>query len=89
MRLFWPVFWGVLSALVVAAGIKARARKRAALAGTLPKVDDDAVRAILDTGELGAERDEDEPLDLREIDEEEERFWSESASEIEEEPEEL
>jgi hypothetical protein len=39
-------------------------------------LDDDAIRTILDTGELHV--DEDEPLNLEAIDEEEERFWSET-----------
>lgn len=82
IRLFWLVFWGALSALVVAAGLRARARKRAALAPLLPEIDDEAVRSIVETGSLGAEGDE--PLDLVEIDQEEERFWSESWDEPEE-----
>jgi len=87
MRIFWPVFWGILSALLVTAGLKARARKRAVLAAAQPRVDDVAVRAIVERGALGVEADE--PLDLREIEEEEERFWAESSQEILEEPEEL
>ena len=45
-------------------------------------VDDEALDAILITGTLTA--DEDEPLDIREIDEEERKFWSESWDEPEE-----
>jgi hypothetical protein len=82
IRLFWLVFWGGLSVLVATAGLKARARKRAAFAAALPKVDDDAVRAIVESGTLGV--DADEPLDLLDIGEEEERFWSESWEEPEE-----
>ncbi|MBM4185124.1 MAG: hypothetical protein FJ207_13060 [Gemmatimonadetes bacterium] len=82
VELFWLAFWGVLSALVVAAGLKARARRRAALAAALPEIDDDAVRSIVETGALSV--DADEPLDLSEIGEEEERFWSETWDEPEE-----
>jgi hypothetical protein len=82
IRLFWLVFWGGLSALVVTAGLKAMARKRAALSAVPTQVDDAAVRSIIDTGALGAEPDE--PLDLGEIDDEEERFWSEAWEEPEE-----
>jgi hypothetical protein len=82
VALFWLVFWGALSALVVAAGLKARARRRAALGAALPGVDDDAVRSIVETGALSV--DADEPLDLREIGEEEERFWTETWDEPEE-----
>ena len=48
----------------------------------MPVVDDDAVKAILETGRLVTE--EEEPLDLREIEEEERRFWSERWDEPEE-----
>ena len=80
--LFWFVFWTVLAALVVAAGLKARARQRARLGAMGARVDDDAVRRIVETGALTDETDE--PLDLREIGEEEERFWSEPWDEPEE-----
>jgi hypothetical protein len=73
--LFWILFWALLAALTVAAGWSLyeqrmrRTRERLVL-------DDDAIRTILDTGELHV--DEDEPLNLEAIDEEEERFWSET-----------
>jgi hypothetical protein len=73
--------WLVISALVVAAGLKARARQREAL-GESARLDDDQVRSIVETGALPA--DADEPLDMREIDAEEERFWSETWEEPEE-----
>jgi hypothetical protein len=73
--------WLVISALVVAAGLKARARQRDAL-GDSQRLDDDAVRSIVETGALPT--DADEPLDMREIDAEEERFWSETWEEPEE-----
>ena len=82
VALFWVVFWTLLSALVVAAGLKTYAHRRAALAAGLPSLDDDAVRTLVETGALTIEVDE--PLDLREIGEEEERFWSERWDEPEE-----
>jgi hypothetical protein len=75
LTLFWILFWALLAALTVAAGWSLyersmrRTRERLVL-------DDDAIRTILDTGELHV--DEDEPLNLEAIDEEEERFWSET-----------
>jgi hypothetical protein len=44
-------------------------------------VDDEALDTIRNTGIL---TDDDEPLDIREIDEEERKFWSESWDEPEE-----
>ncbi len=78
----WFVCWMVLSVLVVTAGLKAYARRRAVLAASLTSLDDDAIRSIVETGSLTVEVDE--PLDLREIGEEEERFWSERWDEPEE-----
>jgi hypothetical protein len=75
ITLLWILFWALLAALMVAAGWSVYERRRQ-LAQSGPVVDDDAVRRILDTGELFI--DEDEPLDLAEIDQEEERFWSET-----------
>jgi hypothetical protein len=77
---FWILFWALLSALAVAAGWSVFERRRR-LGRLRPVVDDDAIRAILDTGELHV--DDDEPLDLQAIDEEEERFWSETWDEPE------
>jgi hypothetical protein len=75
LTLFWILLGALLAALTVAAGWSLyeqrmrRTRERLVL-------DDDAIRTILDTGELHV--DEDEPLNLEAIDEEEERFWSET-----------
>jgi hypothetical protein len=68
--------------LAIAACIIGYVRRRAWFSPPDPRVDDDAVRTILATGSLNV--DEDEPLDLREIGEEEERFWSETWDEPEE-----
>ena len=51
-------------------------------AGVGDPLPDDAVRAIVETGALSVE--EDEPLDMREIEAEEERFWRETWDEPEE-----
>jgi hypothetical protein len=75
LTLFWILFWALLAALTVAAGWSLYERRRRLLRRQ-PLVDDDAIQSILDTGELYV--DEDEPLNLQEIDEEEERFWSET-----------
>jgi len=82
LTLLWIALWLVLSTLVVAAAVRLHVRRRDLLASPLPQVDDAAIRAILETGELRTE--EDEPLDLREIDQSEERFWSETWEEPEE-----
>ncbi len=82
VALFWLVFWTGLVLLAFAAGIGLRLRLREHLRPRIPVVDDEALDAILITGTLTA--DEDEPLDIREIDEEERKFWSESWDEPEE-----
>lgn len=79
---FWILFWGSLTLLVFVAGLSLRSRLRERLASREPRVDDDAVRSILETGRFVTE--EDEPLDWEEIEEEERRFWSESWDEPDE-----
>ena len=69
------VFPLALVALLVAAGLALRSRRREAL-GARPVLDDAAIHRIIEDGEIWV--DDDEPLDLQEIDDEEERFWSES-----------
>lgn len=88
IALFWIVFGLALSVLVVAAGISLHVRRKEAIASTVPIVDDAAMERILRTGELAARErapldldlilEEDDALDQAEIDDEEERFWSES-----------
>ena len=73
--LFWFAFGAGFTLLVVAAGVTLLVRRRKAW-GKVPVVDDDAIERIIAQGELYV--DEDEPLDLETIDDEEERFWSES-----------
>lgn len=88
LSLFWMLFWAGLGALVVAAGVSLHVRRREALASSVPVVDDAAIERILRTGELTVQErplddlplivEDAEPSDQDEIDDEEERFWSES-----------
>lgn len=88
LSLFWMVFWAGLAALVVAAGVSVHARRKDALASSVPLVDDAVMEQILRTGELRVDEydlndfpmivEDEEPSDQDEIDDEEERFWSES-----------
>ena len=76
LTLFWIAFGAGLAALVVAAGVSLHVRRKEVHASAAPVIDDSAIERILQTGELMVE--EHEPLDQEEIDDEEERFWSES-----------
>lgn len=75
MLSFWAVlFWIVVGALLTVSFIRVRStlwevRRKQGL-------DDDDIRRILETGVLHRDDDE-EPLDLREIEEQERRFWEE------------
>jgi hypothetical protein len=80
--LIWFTSWGAQTVLVIAACILVYVRRRASFSRPTPRVDDDAVRTIVATGALAIE--EDEPLDMREIEAEEERFWRETWDEPEE-----
>ncbi len=82
MRFFWPVVWAGLGIFLVVAWLSVRARFRRALADESVKVDDDAVAQILEDGVLSTS--EDEPLDLEQIQKEEESFWEETWDEPEE-----
>jgi len=82
LSLFWIVLWAALTALMVVAAVRLHARHKDLVASPLPSLDDAAIHTILATGELAV--DEDEPLDLVDIDESEERFWSESWDEPDE-----
>lgn len=74
--LFWLIFGIGLAVLAMAAGVSLRARRKEAFGASTPVLDDDLIAQIIDRGEIYV--DEDEPLDLNEVDDEEERFWSES-----------
>lgn len=82
LTFLWTLFGIALAALAVAAGLSVHFRRRQLLAANRPLLDDEAIDTIVETGELVV--DEDESLDLDDIDEEEERFWSESWDEPEE-----
>lgn len=75
MRVLWVLFWFALGLLLVAAGLRIRAKIWRRYDRSGPVVDDDAVYRIVEEGRLVT--DEDEPLDLDEIEEEERRFWEE------------
>ena len=73
--LFEFVLGAGFALLVVAAAVTMHTRRREAY-GRVPVVDDFVLEQIIETGHLYVE--DDEPLDLEQIDDEEERFWSES-----------
>lgn len=75
IALFWFVFGAGLAALTIAAGVTVRQRRVSAYRARGPLVDDTVVEQILTRGEVWL--DDDEPLDLAEIEDEEQRFWSE------------
>jgi hypothetical protein len=79
--LIWFSFWGILSVLAIVACVVGYVRRRALFSST-SRIDDEAVRTIVERGALALE--EDQPLDMREIEAEEERFWSETWDEPEE-----
>ena len=78
--------WAFLAVATAVAGIRHLLRTRAARSAGAPRVDDDALRRILDTGTLSTPDDEDEPLDLDAAARAEEEFWSQSWDEPEEYP---
>lgn len=82
---FWLLVWVGAATLALLASVRLRARFRTHVDGR-PVVDDAAVRRILETGVLVTE--EDEPLDLRQVQEEERRFWEEMEGEVWDEAEE-
>jgi hypothetical protein len=77
------LLWALLATLAGAAGVRYlfRLRSGGPTSGT-PRVDDEAIRRILETGSLPSGRDE--PLDMEEAARAEEEFWSESWDEPEE-----
>jgi hypothetical protein len=76
IALFWAVLWSGLAALVIAAGVTIHVKRKTAIAAVRLTVDDGVIEQILETGIVVV--DEEAPLDLKDIDDEEERFWSES-----------
>lgn len=74
--LFWLLFGFGLAVLAMVAGFSLPARRKEAFGVDRPVLDDDLIAQIIERGEIYL--DDDEPLDLDEVDDEEERFWSES-----------
>ena len=71
--------WIAFALLIAALGL----RRRASSSPHAPRVDDDAIRRIMEDGTL-ALHDEDEPLDVEEAERAEEEFFDESWDEPEE-----
>jgi hypothetical protein len=71
----WLLVWTLAAALALAAAVRFRMRLRAHV-HRRPKLDDDDVRDIIAFGHYVS--DEDEPLDLDQVHEEERRFWEEA-----------
>lgn len=69
------LFWLACGVLLAAAALRLRSRIRRGTRQQQPTVDDEVMRRILEEGVVRT--DEDEPLDLDEIREEERRFWEE------------
>ena len=82
LNLLGLFFWTTLTILVMAAALRMYVRRKELFTSNVPVLDDNAIETIMEIGELRT--DEDEPLDLEEIDEEEERFWRESWDQPEE-----
>ena len=82
LNLLGLLFWTTITILVMAAALRMYMRRKELFSPDVPVLDENAIQTILEIGEIST--DEDEPLDLEEIDEEEERFWRESWDEPEE-----
>ena len=82
LTLFWLIFWAGLTVLVVTAGVSLSMQLRSRVEKNRPSVDDAAIEEILATGALTT--DEDSPLNIEQIDEEEQKFWSQTWDEPDE-----
>ena len=82
LTLFWLIFWAGLTVLVVTAGVSLRMQLRDRVEKNRPSVDDAAIEEILVTGALTT--DEDSPLNIEQIDDEEHKFWSQTWDEPDE-----
>ena len=82
LNLLGLLFWTTITILVMAAALRMYMRRKELFSSDVPVLDENAIQTILEIAEIST--DEDEPLDLEEIDEEEERFWRESWDEPEE-----
>jgi hypothetical protein len=77
--------WFSIAVLVAVLGLRGRSRIPDAAPRTgVPRVDDEALRRILEEGTLGSAAVDDEPLDPDEARMEEERFFDEQWDEPEE-----
>jgi len=70
-----PTIWLALGALAIWGGVGIRRKVRRAAEERSTRLEDDDVRHIVESGRLSIE--EDPPLDLEEIEEAEDDFWSE------------
>ena len=75
LRFFWPVLWFFLGALVGYAWISMRRNLKRSLEVPPPRIDEDDIRRIEEEGVLF--KDDPEPLDLKQINREEDEFWRE------------
>ena len=82
LTLFWLIFWAGLTVLEVTAGVSLRMQLRNRVEKNRPSVDDAAIEEILATGALTT--DEDSPLNIEQIDDEEQKFWSQTWDEPDE-----
>ncbi len=82
MRLFWPVLWFFLGALLGYAWISMRRKLKRVIEVPSPRIDEDDIRRIEEEGVLRT--DHPEPLDLKQISREEDEFWNETWDEPEE-----
>lgn len=76
------LIWFAFGALAVLGGLEVRRKTRASRREGRASLDDEAIRRIMETGAISV--DEDPPLDMEEIEDEEERFWAERWDEPEE-----
>ena len=76
LNLLGLLFWTTITILVMAAALRMYMRRKELFSSDVAVLAENAIQTILEIGEIST--DEDEPLDLEEIDEEEERFWRES-----------
>ena len=82
MHFFWPVFWFFLGALVACAWISMRLKIKRSIKAPPPRLDEAAIRRIEEEGALLTE--DPEPLDLKQISQEEDDFWEETWDEADE-----
>lgn len=82
MRFLWPVLWFLLGALVAYAWISTRRRIKKLIEVPPLRIDEDDIRRIEEEGVLF--KDDPEPLDLKQINREEDEFWRETWDDPEE-----